>query len=267
MLTAVKNSFKFMILSIKYNLKSVMEYKKSFIIQSVFMIVNNGFFLVFWSVVFNVNDGNINGISMNDILYLWSLPVASWGLANFFFGGFREINRYVLNGSMDTYLLQPKNMLLNIAVSKSDFGAFGDLVYGIVIGWFACGGSLWQYAQFWIYTVLGTIITCACFVIIRILCIWVGEVERIAHIYENSLLITLANYPYEIFSSGMKILMYTVVPATYISHLPIKLLGKFDLRVFLLILGVTLLYVVIANIVFYKALEKYESGNNIAMKG
>ncbi len=59
MLMEVRNSLKYLFLSIKYNLKASMEYKKSFIIQTIFMMINDGFFLIFWAVVFNVNGGNI----------------------------------------------------------------------------------------------------------------------------------------------------------------------------------------------------------------
>ena len=95
MLTEAKNLIRFLIESIKCNLKSAVEYKKSFFVQMILMVVNNGFFLIFWQVVFNVNGGHVDGITMKDVLYLWAIPPASWGLVNFLFGGFREINRYV----------------------------------------------------------------------------------------------------------------------------------------------------------------------------
>lgn len=44
MLMEVRNSLKYLFLSIKYNLKASMEYKKSFIIQTIFMMINDGFF-------------------------------------------------------------------------------------------------------------------------------------------------------------------------------------------------------------------------------
>ena len=91
MLTVVKNYWNFFKKSIKYNLASVLEYKKSFIIQSVFMFFNNAFFLVFWFVVFNASGGDINGTTLNDILYLWSVPVLAYGVAYFFFGGARNL--------------------------------------------------------------------------------------------------------------------------------------------------------------------------------
>ena len=134
MLTEARNTFNFVIKSLICNIKSSMEYKKSFILQTVFMMINNGFFLIFWLVVFGINNGNISGITMDDILYLWSIPVISWGAAHFFFGGITEINRYIINGELDTYLLQPKNMFFNVAISRCDVGAFGDLLYGTILG-------------------------------------------------------------------------------------------------------------------------------------
>ncbi len=265
MLTEVKNNLKFLLVSLKYNLKSSLEYKKSFLIQTIFMIINNGFFLIFWLLVFHVNDGNVNGLEMRDILLVWSLAPASYGIANVLFGGLREINRYILTGSLDTYLLQPKNILLSIATSKCDFSAFGDLLYGLVIGWIACE-EIGLYCEFLLYVLIGTIVTCAFFILIRTLVIWIGDVEQIAHIYENSLFITFCTYPFEIFGGFTKALMFTFVPAAYVSHLPIKLLGNFDIKIFLFLLSATLFLAIISYFFFYVSIKKYESGNNIAMK-
>ena len=265
MLTEVKNNIKFLLISLKYNLKSSLEYKTSFFIQTIFMFINNGFFLIFWALVFDVNNGNVQDLNMRDILFIWSIAPASWGVSNFLFGGLRQINHYVLTGSLDTYLLQPKNIILSIATSKCDFSAFGDFLYGAVVGWIACG-DLKMYLQFWLYVVFGTIVTCAVFILIRILSIWIGEVEQIAHIYENSLFITFSTYPYEIFGGFTKALMFSLVPAAYVSHLPLKLISNFNIKWFLLLIIATIFIAILAIVVFYASLKKYESGNNIAMK-
>ena len=54
MLTEAKNTLKFILKSLKCNMKSAIEYKKSFITQVIFMIINDGFFLIFWNVVFGL---------------------------------------------------------------------------------------------------------------------------------------------------------------------------------------------------------------------
>lgn len=266
MLMEVKKNIRFLLVSLKYNLKSSLEYKTSFFIQTIFMIINNGFFLIFWSLVLNVSDSNNSGLQMKNILLLWSLSPASWGVANFLFGGIRKINTYVLTGSLDTYLLQPKNILLSVATSKCDFAAFGDLLYGLVIGLIACSFDILKYLQFLMYVLIGTIVTCAAFILIRVLAIWIGEVEQIAHIYENSLFITFGIYPYEIFGGVIKFLMYTLVPAAYVAHIPIMLLELFNIKLFLVLLLATIVLLSLSIFVFYKSIKKYESGNNIAMK-
>lgn len=265
MLMEVKRNIIFLFTSLKYNLKSSFEYKKSFLIQMIFMIINNGFFLIFWNVVFSVNNGNVNGLEMKDILIIWALAPASWGIACFLFGGLREINRYILTGGLDTYLLQPKNILLSIATSKCDFAGCGDLIYGLVLGAIGCG-NFKLYIEFILYVLIGTIVTCGVFIFIRTLAIWIGEVEQIAHIYENSLFITFCTYPFEIFGGFTKFLMFTIVPSAYVCHIPKKLLGNFDLKLFVfLLIAVTILFS-FSVAFFYNSLKKYESGNNIAMK-
>ncbi len=265
MLMEVRNSLKYLFLSIKYNLKASMEYKKSFIIQTIFMMINDGFFLIFWVVVFNVNGGNINGIGMRDILFLWSIPPASFGISSFVFGGLRELNRYIVNGELDSYFVQPKNMILNIATSKCDFGGFGDIAYGLIVGIFACS-NFFEYLQLLFYIIIATIITVATIIIIRVLAIWIGEVEQIAHIYENSLFITFTTYPSQIFGNFTKFLMFTIAPAAYVIHLPIKLMENFNIKIFMIVILSAIFYAMLAGFIFNKSIQKYESGNNIVMK-
>lgn len=265
MLTEAKNLIRFLIQSIKCNLKSAVEYKKSFFVQMILMLVNNGFFLIFWVVVFNINGGSIEGITMKDVLYLWAIPPASYGLSNFLFGGFREINRYIVNGTLDTYFLQPKNMLLSVGVSKTDFGACGDLIYGLVLGIIACD-SIGEMFLIISYIIFGTILTASTFIIIRSLAFYLGEIDQLAHVYENSLFITLSTYPMNIFSDFFKFLMYTVIPVAYLIHIPINLIYNFDIKQYLLVIVVSILSFVIANIFFNKSLKKYESGNSMLMR-
>ena len=117
-----------------------------------------------------------------------------------------------------------------------------------------------------IYTVIATVFTIAISVIIRSLSLWIGDVENIAHVYEQSLFLTLTTYPEQIFGKGIKLLMYTVVPAMYAVHLPIKLLGNFNIKLFLLIIIVMFIFIIIAKSIFNKVLKEYESGNNISLK-
>ena len=71
MLTEVKNNIRYFFNAIKISIKSAMAYKVSFLVQTIFMAINNVFFLIFWGVVFS-NTGSDSGITFNNVLYLWS---------------------------------------------------------------------------------------------------------------------------------------------------------------------------------------------------
>lgn len=156
-------------------------------------------------------------------------------------------------------------MLLSVGVSKTDFGACGDLIYGIVIGIIACDSIGEMFLMFY-YILMGTVLTASAFIIIRTLAFYLGEIDQIAHVYENSLFITLSSYPMNIFSDFFKLLMYTIIPVAYLTHIPVQMIYNFDIKSFLLIGIVSIGFFVIANIFFNKSLKRYESGNSMLMR-
>lgn len=266
MLMEVKNNLKYIKKAVICNLKSVLEYKTSFIIQTIFMFINNFFFLIFWKVVFRVSNNQTNGIEMKDILYLWSIPVIAYGLSHFIFGGIENISKNLISGGMDSYMTQPKNIFINIATSKCDFSACGDLLYGLLIGIIA-SRNLIDFIKILLYSVIGSIIMIAVMTIIRSLAAFIGDIDELAERYEHALLINFSTYPEEIFGKIVKGVLYTIVPVGYIVYIPIKLLGSFNIKYFLLLIIITILLIVTAIIVFNKALKNYESGNSMTLKG
>lgn len=266
MLTVVKKYLRFFTQSIKCNFASVLEYKKSFLIQSIFMFVNNIFFLVFWNVVFNAAGGSVNGTTMNDILYLWSIPVIAYGVSFFFFGGTMKLGKYILDGGLDSFLTQPKNVIISVMLSGMEFSAFGDLLYGLVIGLFAVEFNLYKYVILVLLGVLGAIFYICTETIIRLLTILIGNTDNIEHIYINTLLINFGCYPEAIYGKVIKFLIYTVVPSAYIAFVPVKIINSFKLEHLIIFIMAVVIYVVLTTVIAKKLLKRYESGNNIALK-
>ena len=166
---------------------------------------------------------------------------------------------------MNTYLLQPKNLLISIALSKSRFTSFGDLVFGLVMSGIV-SESIGEFFFILLFMIIGSIIMMSCYIIVRSFAIWLGDMENIASVYEASLLITLSTYPLNIFGNVMKVVMFTIVPTAYISHLPIKILANFDIKLLIIVICSAIALMTCAIVFFYSILKRYESGNNIAMK-
>lgn len=265
MLTEVKNNIRYFFDAVKVSIKSAMAYKVSFCIQTIFMFINNVFFLIFWAVVFK-NTGENTGITFNNILYLWSFSAFSYGIAYFFFAGIQKINEYIITGAMDSFLLQPKNVLLNVATSKCSFSACGDLIYGVVIGAIASGGDIGKIFLLLLMGAFGSVFFISTEVICRAISVWIGDIQTIANRYVEMLMITFSTYPENIFRTGIKVMLYTVVPVAYLAYLPASIMEVFDIKKLILIFIVGCIYMFIAIKVFYKALKSYESGNSMAMK-
>ncbi|MBR6033829.1 MAG: ABC-2 family transporter protein [Clostridia bacterium] len=266
MLTEVRNNLNFILKNWKYTFLASFEYKKSFFAQIIFMIINNGFFLIFWQTVFAINDNQINGFSYKDILFMWAIVPAAYGVANIFFGGLNELNRYIINGELDAFCIQPKNIFLNVATSKCIVSAIGDLVYGVAVACFAIS-SIRELALYILFVFTGTVLFICTKTIIMMLGIWIGDAETIAHIYENNLLINFSSYPESIFKTWVRVIMYTVVPAAYMAHMPVSLINSFDIKMLGIVFISVVVYILLTVLIFKKGMKRYESGSGIGLRG
>lgn len=265
MLTEVRNNLRYFLSAIKIGIKSAMAYKASFLVQAIFMFINNGFFLVFWKVVFQNVSPN-SGITFDNVMYLWAFSTIGYGIAFFFFGGIQRINDYIITGAMDSFLLQPKNVLLNVATSKCNFSAAGDLLYGIILGLILTHGNPFKMLELLILGCFGAIFFVSTEVIFRAIAVWIGDTKTLANRYIEMLLITFSTYPENIFGIGIKAILYTVVPVAYLAYLPAKLMEAFNPLYLVAVIAVGLIYLAISVVVFNKAMRSYESGNSMAMK-
>ena len=74
-------------------------------------------------------------------------------------------------------------------------------------------------------------------------------------------MINFATYPDGIFKGVVRVFMYTILPVGVVNYLPVRILTKFDLGLTFIILSVTILFISLAFIMFYRGLRKYSSSN------
>ena len=113
MLTVVKNQIKVMILSVKYNIMRQMVNKVTFITNIVFMILNNASFIVQWIILFSIKD-NVGGYKFKEVLLLWGLAASSYGVAHILFKKAFDLSDLIINGKLDSFLVQTKNVFLSV---------------------------------------------------------------------------------------------------------------------------------------------------------
>lgn len=264
MLMEAKKCLKLMFYYLKFNLSSVMEYRMSFLMQSFGMILNNSAFIFFWWILFS-NVNTIGGYTFQDEMMLWAISSTSFGLSFIVFGNVNQITKMILNGELDTYLLQPKDPLLNIICSKTVVSAWGDTLYGIILFFITRGLDLKGFMLFLVFCITGALIFSSVLVSFHALSFYTGNTEGLAQLVIE-FLITFGIYPEGIFNNVIKVILYTVIPTVFIVYIPASVISHFSAIKLFEVLGVAVIWIFIAYIIFYRGLKRYESGNLIISK-
>ena len=79
---------------------------------------------------------------------------------------------------------------------------------------------------------------------------WISRSEMFADTM-NSFLTNFATYPDGIFKNVIKILLYTLIPVGFTSYIPVKVMTEFDIRGVLIVLGVTIISITLASVIFF----------------
>lgn len=264
MLTEVKKSLKLMLYYFKFNLSSSMEYRVSFLVQTFGMALNNSAFIFFWWILFS-NVTTIGGYGFKDEMMLWAVMSTSFGITFVVFGNVGQITKMILNGELDTYLLQPKDPLINIVCSRTTISAWGDTLYGIILFAFLRGFDIKGFLLFMLFCITGSIIFSSVLITFHSLSFYTGSMESLTQLV-TEFLISFSIYPEGIFKGGVRFILYTVIPAAFIVYIPAGVIKQFSIFNLLEVLGIAALWILIAYAMFYNGLKKYESGNLIINK-
>ncbi|SHE34813.1 ABC-2 type transport system permease protein [Caldanaerobius fijiensis DSM 17918] len=261
MLTEVKSHLKLIARYFLLNLSSAMEYRVSFILQVLGMALNNSAFLVFWWLLFE-KVGNVGGYGLKEVLLLWGLASSSYGMAHIVFGNIRNITNIIVNGELDIYLLQPKNVLVNLLVSNTMVSAWGDLTYGYILFFISQGFNIKAFLLFTLFCITGALLHTGLMVVAHSFSFYLGNAGFLAETIKE-FIVSFTIYPEGIFKGLTLFILYTIIPAAFITYIPVNIIKTFSTEKILILLAFVLLYTTIAFIIFEKGLKKYESGNLI----
>ena len=195
---------------------------------------------------------------------LWGIAAGTYGVADFFFKRAFSLSDKINNGKLDSFLVQPKNVLLSAITTDVEASALGDLIYAYIM-LFIYDLSITSFLLFTLFIICGGLIVTSVSVILSSLSFWFNKSDVITDTV-NSLMINFATYPDGIFKGIIRIFMYTIVPVGIINYLPVQILTSFDLGLTFIVLFVTILFIGLAFIMFYRGLRKYSSSNLMIAK-
>ena len=246
------------------NLQSAMEYRSAFFVQVIMMFGNDCLWIFFWWTYFHQYP-LVHGWRETNIIILWAVSASGFGLSVSVFGNARQLGTLIMNGSLDAYLGMPRNVLLHVCISATDPTGLGDMLFGLgaYIGFLH--PNLLQFALFLLLVLHVCGIFTAFAILLGSLAFFLGNTEGFTQQMFGAL-ISFSTYPMDIFQGAVRILLFTILPAGFISFIPLQLLTQFAWPLMGGLTGFTLLFLTIAGCVFRVGLRRYESGNLMGMQ-
>jgi ABC-2 type transport system permease protein len=259
------NCFRFARALLATNLKATLMLRGAFVMQVVFMALNNLTFFVFWWALMRRVPA-IRGWRLGDIQVLFGVVAAGFGLAVTFAGGVRHLGRLIDEGELDTLLTQPKPVLVHALGLRLQASGFGDVLSGIAfIAW--SGQVSWRALPLVLLAIVASaIVVLACGIVFFSLAFWLGNVDTLARqLWE--LVITFSLYPEPLFGGTLRLVLFTLLPAGFVGYVPARLAQSPSIALALLLVAAAGAYLATAAVVFECGLRRYASGSRFGSFG
>jgi ABC-2 type transport system permease protein len=247
------------------NLKSALALRSAFVVQALFMVVNNVVFFVFWWILLR-RVPDIRGWQLPDVALLFGVAATSFGLVVTLAGGVRHLGECIEDGELDTLLAQPQPTLLYALGIRSRASGVGDALSGI--GFIAASGYLTAASAPLIALVIlaaaGTFLASG--VIFFSLAFWLSRTETVSRqLWE--LLITFSLYPEPLFGGALRLVLFTLLPAGFVGYLPVQVVRQPSLSGIAMLVGGVGVYLAVARGLFARGLRRYSSGSRFVTFG
>ncbi len=250
---------------LRMNFFARLEYRGAFFFQVMGMFINDGVWLAFW-VYFFTRFPILNGWRATDIITLWTIGAAGFGLAHTVAGNGWLLPKIIVNGELDAWMLYPRALLSHILIGKMSPTAFGDALFGYVVYVAFVKPDLVHFAMFVLLTLSIAVLWMGFSVLTGSLTFYVGNGDALSAHWRGAM-INFSTYPMPLFHGFTKLLLLTIIPAGFVNYFPVMALRNLSL----VDLGITFAgscaVLVIGTCVFYHGLNKYESGNLMEMRG
>jgi len=262
-LTRLAAYTRFMRALLMTNLKASLAQRGKFWLQVGFMIINNLIWFTFWWALMD-NVKSLRGWGVRDIMLLFGIAASGYGTMQVFAGGVRHLSRLIDNGELDPLLVQPKATWLYAVGSRSQPSGFGDVLSGSYF-LYASGYVHWYNAPLACLCILSSAsVFLAMGLITYSLAFWLPRTEALSRQLQDFVLV-FSTYPESLFTGIMRILLFTIVPAGFITYVPVHILRDASLIEFPLAITVAAAFLTAAIWVFGQGLKRYASGSRFSL--
>ena len=244
------------------SIREMLVYRIDCIVGALSEIVTQLVEIIFIWIVFQ-NTKDLAGWDFKQVFLLYGLTLIAIGIKTFMFDGLYELGpRYMRHAEFDKVLLRPVHPLISIIGSTKEFVAFGYSILGLVI----TGSMLIQLQipitfllilKIIIFSISGAAIIGAINTIFSVTSFWTYRSNEFIWSFDR--IHTFAQYPINIYSKFVKILITVIFPFAFAAYYPAMNYLGMDKYMMLLSPLIAIVMWAIAIKIWNIALNKYRS--------
>lgn len=232
--------------------------RPSFFAQVAVMGFNDVVWVAFW-VLFFRRVGSVRGWDGHSILLLLAVITCAAGISLGLLANARRVGNMAVDGQLDGVLALPVPPLAHLLLRRVEALNVGDLAFGLVLFAFSGPPSVGRTVVFVGVVLAAAIVLTSFLVLTGSLAFFTGGGEG-GELGFHAILL-LGSYPVDIFAGAAKVLLYTAVPAAFVSTVPAGLVEDFDAGGAAALAAVAATFAGAAWVTFNLGLRRYTSGS------
>lgn len=211
---------------------------------------------------------SLGGFSFWEVMFLYSLELLTYSLANTIVRAAWNAYDLVLRGQLDDYLTKPASPLLLISAKYYETAYIGHIILSIILmilvkvnlllTW---GLVVWL--EYFAFILGATAIYMGVSAIPSLMSFWWGNTDKMTGVFRWSFR-EIIRYPISIYPGWIRVILTIILPYALVNYYPaLVLLNKADKHyhswILLAVVGVGILMLCIIYLLWRKGLKRYES--------
>ena len=251
---------------LELHLKSLLEYKASFIASFLSQII------VFFSYYFIIlalftKFDNIKGFTLYEVLLCFSVIQFGFAFNESFARGLDKFDNLIIQGEFDRILLRPKNIILQVAGYDADFAKISRLIQALIVLVIALINLDINWTYLKVLTLLLMLLSAiavffSIFLLAASYCFITVQGLEVRNVFTAGGK-HMAQYPIGVFKKGFVYFFTFIIPYAFVNYYPLLyFLGKSNNPFYIFSPLLVFIYLIPCFIIFYKGTKKYASSGS-----
>ncbi|MCP3659444.1 MAG: hypothetical protein GY830_03650 [Bacteroidetes bacterium] len=215
-------------------------------------------FLFAWRSFFK-NFTSIGGWDFNDFILMYGIVAISAGITDLFFFGLRELPNIIESKRIDYLLIQPKNIILKIAISKIEISGIGEVITGFLLILYSGYFSKFPFYIFLII-ILTSIIVFSLYLYLSCIAFFIKNAESIVMGLRGICFIA-SGQPNSGYSGFLKFITCSILPVAFWSFFPVEFIRTGNLKFLIITFLGTFSLLFVTIIIFNLGIRRYKIQN------